>query len=1433
MSEKQVRIRNINAEILLIKSFTACGKEGRKTIIENITDEHFGSNVGKIVWKRALSLHSYKNLPFKGGWEVLVNDSVLHNKESVQDILSQYDTKEVSNKFTFVLELIKTLNFFKHKREAFFSLQEAHNQLADAEDRNDVTEALLPIISTARTALDIKAKEQFFRLDTLDLMGTLKSDMMQDSVIARTLWHQYDTINSGLSFTDLVTIAATTSGGKSVIAFLNLMTNFALQGLKVAGASLEMSKKQITQRQTAYVSGIPMHKIRSYTLTKDEEEQINRSGQLFLELVAKRGGSFWVWEQLDKDSTVTEILNLLYEKGPNVILIDYINLLKRPKGVEEREALGEIAREAKLFAKSHNCIVIILAQLNEEEHVKYSKAVEEHCVVGDSLIDTENGLIRIDSVIPKNDVKRIIAEVDIKVSTAHGIRKAYRWYKKGIKDCIAINTKTKNFSVTGSATTKVLVLQNDLSIVWKKLNEIKENDFIAIKRQGYCWNDDVIFNKVFESKKLRSSTKNYKTPDRMTPELARVCGYLIAEGHLSGWYSIGFCNGNEKIANDYTNLFNKLFNADKEYKWRNQAKAFYTKTESRIIKDFFDYIGCKGSSRTKEVPWSILQSSKESAIEFLRGYFAGDMSKDLEAVTYSKNLVKQLQMLLLKLGIVAKIQENTDNYDRIDKTKSNKYYKLSIRGKDRIVFQEEIGLLFRKCKRRIKHNSWQSISDRIPYIIEYLDKYKKGPNTYITENNKIIQLKLKAYLGKYLASYDKINNKDFLLTLKEHFPLLFIKIQTIKLTNYYWDQVNTIRKEKRIVYDFSVEKNNAHKVLGEGSFIANGIVVHNSDSVIIWKYPPLNRPGYINVKCSKARNQIPYSFYLVEDFANMRVYDLLEPMGLALMLGRSNGKVYRQKSHEYFGIRRLIEMQDTLDKNGIGIPKHKFKESINWSELTDQYIPSPNVPDITAVVDMVQEMLSLIASYNPHSAKILIDNLKKSEILKPYSDIVQSLDLPTFAKVALGIGEKQLKTSEEKQKRLLTKLEQDLLTATQDLYIKGDKIIKADRKADLPPNKENIYDTAYKIEQKKEQKSKEVFDPTNSESKWVKANKFYMNKQKLKVDNTIVSVTPENNPLNSIGNTDKLDLKNLIKHAKSKEALNAFIKQRKLVLNDSPSSTDTINEHMMIEGGIDEPIFLLGNNENYLDELEKNIEFVGYHLQRKIDRITDHVYYASAQHLLGNGKLTWAKGVINEEKLKYNVTVAIGETAKNYMDIDATDDIEFPTVTDLIEQKNINLLYKTINSVYNRENIPVPMVDLSIAKQEKYTKNLPLYFKSMRNFDNVPPNISLSEIKNSPYLVLYSKPQYLGYITKSNYKDYVSPEYFFNVINGSVIKMLLTSKSHEDFDWLCRSICWSVINPDYRDDNVLLEYIRQNLLTFLINIGKSGDINQIYDNNAI
>lgn len=139
-----------------------------------------------------------------------------------------------------------------------------------------------------------------------------------------------------------------------------------------------MSKDEMIQRDISARAGIEMTKVINPALmTLEEKKRAYRVMKETHERYRKTGGMFTTVSP-STDVSIEEALFSLKPYGYDVIIIDYITLLKDSGGENQWQRLGDIARVAKVFAANNDLVVILLVQVNQEGIIKYSKTIREH-----------------------------------------------------------------------------------------------------------------------------------------------------------------------------------------------------------------------------------------------------------------------------------------------------------------------------------------------------------------------------------------------------------------------------------------------------------------------------------------------------------------------------------------------------------------------------------------------------------------------------------------------------------------------------------------------------------------------------------------------------------------------------------------------------------------------------------------------------------------------------------------------------------------------------------------------------------------------------------------------------------------------------------------------------------------------------------------------
>ena len=172
---------------------------------------------------------------------------------------------------------------------------------------------------------------------------------------------EFDSLNDmlgGLEPGDMIVIGARPAVGKSAFA-TQLASHFCDIGKRIAYFNLEMTEKQIYERFVSSASGIGITRIRmAINYTGDEKERFQKANEVLeqKESIIITTGS----------QTITSIRNECKNKGYDLVIIDYLQLIK-PEGKYRGNRfaeVGEISHGIKAIATDLGVPVVVLSQLN-------------------------------------------------------------------------------------------------------------------------------------------------------------------------------------------------------------------------------------------------------------------------------------------------------------------------------------------------------------------------------------------------------------------------------------------------------------------------------------------------------------------------------------------------------------------------------------------------------------------------------------------------------------------------------------------------------------------------------------------------------------------------------------------------------------------------------------------------------------------------------------------------------------------------------------------------------------------------------------------------------------------------------------------------------------------------------------------------------------
>lgn len=184
-----------------------------------------------------------------------------------------------------------------------------------------------------------------------------------------------DRLTNGLQPSDLIILAGRPGMGKSAFA-LTLAANSSVNyGKHVAFFSLEMGAEQLMQRIICSLAGIELSKFRSGHLNQDEFAKLPGAASRIMQ-----SNTLYVDDNLDLGimELLSKCRSLKRKVGLDLVIVDYLQLMKTGKEENRAVAVGAISRGLKVLAKDLKIPVIALAQLSRktEERADAARSIK-------------------------------------------------------------------------------------------------------------------------------------------------------------------------------------------------------------------------------------------------------------------------------------------------------------------------------------------------------------------------------------------------------------------------------------------------------------------------------------------------------------------------------------------------------------------------------------------------------------------------------------------------------------------------------------------------------------------------------------------------------------------------------------------------------------------------------------------------------------------------------------------------------------------------------------------------------------------------------------------------------------------------------------------------------------------------------------------------
>jgi intein/homing endonuclease len=289
------------------------------------------------------------------------------------------------------------------------------------------------------------------------------------------------------------------------------------------------------------------------------------------------------------------------------------------------------------------------------------------CVVGDTLVATANGLLRI-GTLHNGELEDTFRDERLEVASLDGFRKTDAFYYGGVRPVRRVRLRSGH-TITGTLPHRLLVAGAG-GMTWKPLGELEPGDSVAVQYGADFWSTTAASLRGIRVSKPYGSQKAVRVPTEMTEELAFLLGAYAAEGHTSR------SNWTITITNSVPSVLDRVRDA-----WRSQfglearlsqepGKCPGVIIASKTVVEFLDALGCGSRASAKRIPDAVLTSPREMVIAFLRGlaldaYVTTSTAPQWAICVDSPLLLDDLQAVLTNLGIVhGRVTKYNPKYDK-------------------------------------------------------------------------------------------------------------------------------------------------------------------------------------------------------------------------------------------------------------------------------------------------------------------------------------------------------------------------------------------------------------------------------------------------------------------------------------------------------------------------------------------------------------------------------------------------------------------------------------------------------------------------------------------------------------------------------------------------------------------------------------------------